>query len=315
MDRVIKRLLKLKRAPSRKHRGEKAPHKPILLLAVIQLFEEGILAENRIHITPELVATFEKIWAALVPEPHWQPRLYLPFYHLSTEKDPFWHIQSEGGLGDVLTSSYSPKSLHALDSVVAFAYLNSSVFELFMNSATRRIVKQKLLDEFFPNRTFDQHKLINDRKAYLTDIEDEFLGKKKSAAESEIQYETRSSVFKVQVPRVYGYQCAISGLRVSAKTSVSMVDACHIQPWHIAHNDTIQNGICLTPTLHRAFDRGLISISSDYLVLIADSVFDEDRNSTYALSQFIRQPLKLPIDPRLAPSQELLEWHRNEFRF
>lgn len=315
MDGVIKRLLKLKRAPSRKCQGEKAPHKPILLLAVIQLFEEGILNENRIHITPELVATFEKLWSALVPEPNWQPRLYLPFYHLSTEKDPFWHIQSEGGLGGILTSSYSPKSLHALDSVVAFAYLNSSLFELFMNSTTRIIVKQNLLDEYFPNRTFDQRKLINDRKAYLTEIEDEFLGKKKSAAESEIQYETRSSVFKVQVPRVYGYQCAISGLRVTAKTSVSMVDACHIQPWHIAHNDTIQNGICLTPTLHRAFDRGLISISSEYRVLVADSVFDEDRNSTYALSQFIRQPLKLPSDPNLAPSQDLLKWHRDEFRF
>jgi putative restriction endonuclease len=261
------------------------------------------------------VATFEKLWATLVPEPYWQPRLYLPFYHLSTEKDPFWHIQSEGGLGDILTSSYSPKSLHALNSVVAFAYLNHTVFELFINAESRRFINQALLDKFFPNRSFDQSKLIHDRKSYLLDIEEEFLGKKKVAAESEIQYETRSSVFKSQVPKVYGYQCAISGLRVSAKTSISMVDACHIQPWHIAHNDTIQNGICLTPTLHRAFDRGLISISPDYRVLLADKEFDEDRNSTYALSQFVRQPLKLPTDPQLAPSQELIEWHRSKFGF
>lgn len=38
-----------------------APHKPILLLAVIELFEKGIYNTNHILILPELVASFRMI--------------------------------------------------------------------------------------------------------------------------------------------------------------------------------------------------------------------------------------------------------------
>lgn len=107
----LKNLLTLNRAPG-KVKGTKAPHKPILLLAVVQLFEEGFLQRNEIAITPELVATFQKLWAQLVPEPQWQPRFFLPFFHLSG--DGFWHLQLQTGSEIALTGSYSPKSLAAL---------------------------------------------------------------------------------------------------------------------------------------------------------------------------------------------------------
>ncbi len=36
----------------------KAPHKPVLLLAVIHEIEKGNIRDNRIYLTPELVGTF-----------------------------------------------------------------------------------------------------------------------------------------------------------------------------------------------------------------------------------------------------------------
>jgi putative restriction endonuclease len=42
-----------------------APHKPILLLAVIERFERGRCLENRIKLSPELNQTFLKYWSYL----------------------------------------------------------------------------------------------------------------------------------------------------------------------------------------------------------------------------------------------------------
>ena len=39
-----------------------APHKPILLLSVISLFEKGLYADSHIYILPELVASFKSNW-------------------------------------------------------------------------------------------------------------------------------------------------------------------------------------------------------------------------------------------------------------
>ena len=43
-----------------------APHKPVLLLSIIQLFESKQIDSERIFITPELVGTFKSTWNALV---------------------------------------------------------------------------------------------------------------------------------------------------------------------------------------------------------------------------------------------------------
>jgi putative restriction endonuclease len=59
-----------------------APHKPILLLSVIRLFENGLLTNNQIYVLPELVASFKSNWSKLVTTNHF-PIFALPFYHLS----------------------------------------------------------------------------------------------------------------------------------------------------------------------------------------------------------------------------------------
>jgi putative restriction endonuclease len=47
--------------------GRPAPHKPILLLSIIELIERGIITSNEIELTPEIVSTFLNYWNALYP--------------------------------------------------------------------------------------------------------------------------------------------------------------------------------------------------------------------------------------------------------
>ena len=94
----------------------------------------------------------------------------------------------------------------------------------------------------------------------------------------------RGQAFKVVIPQIYDHTCAISRLRLNSfEKNISMVDACHIIPFSESHDDSVGNGIALCPNLHRAFDRGLISISDNYTVLVSSS-FAEDSSSVFALS-------------------------------
>jgi putative restriction endonuclease len=68
---MIKALFNLNRASSQKVKGSKAPHKPVLLLALIQEIEEGRIKDNRVTISPELLASFKEIWSRVV-EGNWR---------------------------------------------------------------------------------------------------------------------------------------------------------------------------------------------------------------------------------------------------
>lgn len=117
----------------------------------------------------------------------------------------------------------------------------------------------------------------------------------------------RGSLFKKTVPRIYDYTCCISRMKINTLPNIQMVDACHIYPFSLSNDDTITNGIALCPNLHRAFDRGLISINEDYHVQVTGDLTENE--SAYGLTQFDGVPIQLPAQERYYPSRKALAWH------
>lgn len=299
-----------------KHGG--APHKPVLLLAILELVRKGEILHNRIAITPELVLEFKTIWSKLVVTPH-IPNFALPFYHLKTE--PFWKLVTKGNQVIPTTSSNSIRSLNALKDSVAFAEIDQELFQLMLDPVNRTILEEALLDQYFPatkaqfrtleyNLFTDLEKQIvsEDAESYREHIET--LRKTLSGEAFEEELFVRGGVFKREVPKLYHFQCAISGMRIESLNNAQMVDACHIVPFAISKDDTITNGISLSPNLHRAFDRGLLTITADYTVLISKSV--KENQSPYSLKQFEGKPIILPENHQHHPSVENLKWHQRE---
>jgi putative restriction endonuclease len=101
-------------------------------------------------------------------------------------------------------------------------------------------------------------------------------------------------------------------MRVIVDKEVQMVDACHIIPFSESHDDTISNGLSLCPNLHRAFDRGLISISDEYRVLVK-SFYETDNG--YSIKQFDGAKILLPLRSEYLPSRDNLAQHRKRFDF
>jgi putative restriction endonuclease len=76
-----------------------APHKPVLLISILQAFQNNLITNHRIYITPELVALFKVNWSLLVMSNH-DCRFALPFYHLISDK--FWNLIPKNGFENIL---------------------------------------------------------------------------------------------------------------------------------------------------------------------------------------------------------------------
>ena len=76
-----------------KFNGEPRPHKPLLLLAVLELAENGQLPANEVHFDPTLAEYFGDYWKAVTSDP--TGKVHYPFWHLDSE--PFWELVARPG--------------------------------------------------------------------------------------------------------------------------------------------------------------------------------------------------------------------------
>jgi putative restriction endonuclease len=291
-------------------KGRTAPHKPILLLAIIEGITNREIKENRICITPELVARFRDLWSQLVVNSEFTANFSLPFYHL--KREGFWHLQTRLGRELILTSSHSIKSFAQLNEVIEFAFFDDALFQLLYDEHTRSVLKQTLLSRYFPDHE------VSRSDGLIQSITQQILNepaevyKTKAADFNDEEVFVRGGIFKREIPKVYNYTCCISGLRIIADKEVQMIDACHIVPFSFSGDDTIGNGISLCPNLHRAFDRGLIAIDDDYRV-VTKPFFEE--SNAYSIKQFEGKELLLPKQKSYLPLKENLAKHRARFEF
>lgn len=308
----------------RDYKNGGAPHKPILLISILQAFQEQIITDNKIYITPELVGLFKSNWSEYVVTNH-DVRFTLPFYHLSNEKSDFWKLIPNSGYEKMIESKSAMRSFKTLKLAVKCAEIETELSNLMSDKKTNQNLQKIIIDKYFPYKKNDKssssisynQQISND---ILEDSAVEYAKKIKrlQANLNEEQYEEerflRSGRFKREVLLNYNNTCCISGLRIDTTANISMLDACHIIPFSESYDDTISNGLALTPTLHRAFDRGLISLNNNYQVIIKND-FVEPNDSSYSIKQFEGQKILLPKKHDWFPATHKLRYHREKFNF
>ncbi len=290
-----------------------APYKPFLLLAVIQLIEQGDISKNKIAPTDNLIATFKKY---IDLTSRWKQRIYHPFYRL--KNDSFWHLRANPRCENELENPNNVSSVKKLCKLVAYAYLDEPLFYLLTECESREIIRQAIVDMHVPKYKYEIENLFIDEKR-IVDYEEVLI---KNVAESDFSYEiapelperedpTRSAAFRQQIMRLYDYTCAVCKLRIVKKDGRSATDAAHIIPFHLSYNDDIRNGISLCKLHHWAFDEGLISLNEDYEVMVSSSLPDRDPTDVFII-ETRGDPIKLPEQRECYPAQDALEWHRDK---
>lgn len=130
--------------------GRKSPHKAVLMLTVIELFEKNILSDNEIYYDDTLKTTFLQVWKRVLPkEPVFHPDAYLPFWYL--QGDSFWHIVPKRGKEDILSlmrdNNVKPSEAKLYDSVKC-AELDDDLYFLMTIPSGRSSLKRALLETY-----------------------------------------------------------------------------------------------------------------------------------------------------------------------
>jgi putative restriction endonuclease len=112
--------------------------------------------------------------------------------------------------------------------------------------------------------------------------------------------------FRQRVLASYNEKCSITGVSIP-----SLLVASHIIPWskNVQERLNPKNGICLNCIHDKAFDKGLITITTDFKVKLSDLILEKRRESNIQkyFIQYENKSIMLP--DRFTPSIEFLEYH------
>lgn len=295
----------------------RAPHKPFLLLSILDLFAQGSLQTNLIEITPELGTIFAKYWQILMPPDH-RGNMALPFFHMRSSS--FWHLMPAPGKEALLEATRQVDTLSQLQKLVLGAKLDDELFRLIQVEEARNALRTALIQTYFSpeyQAALLQQGAVNFQSFLYSQ---ELLGRAekqaKEALSEEEQYQAavRDQGFRRAVVKVYDHRCAFCGVRMLTVDGHSAVDAAHIVPWSISHNDDPRNGMALCRLCHWTFDEGLACVSPKYILLLSPEM-RSSLNVPGHLLTLESRPILGPAEPGFMPNLDSLHWHRqNIFR-
>lgn len=267
-------------------RGERAPHKPLLLLYAL-----GRVLRKSQRLLP--FTEIERPVAALLTD-FGPPRLSVhPEY-------PFWWLQSDGVWEVKADSPMAPRSGHSDPKKSELARANaaggftSDVDRLLRrNPALVRRLADILLNAHFPE-SFHEDLLS------ATGLDDL----------PAIPGSRRDPAFRERILVAYERRCAICAFDVRLRNAPLGLDAAHIK-WHQAGGpDKEPNGLALCVLHHKLFDRGAFSLTTDARVLLSQDLHGSDGFAE--LLRWHGARLRPPQNPIWAPDPAFIAWHRKQ---
>lgn len=150
-----------------------------------------------------------------------------------------------------------------------------------------------------------------DNAALPEDEEDELLVPEDYSGETRkiiTEQRIKQHFFRRAVLSSYRGRCCMSGL-----SEPRLLIASHIVPWSKdkANRLNPSNGLCLSAIHDKAFDKGLITLTDDFKIVVSEEL--KRRKEAFVIEVML--PLNgRTIEPpeRFAPQAEFIAWHRNE---
>jgi putative restriction endonuclease len=266
--------------------GQRAPHKPLLILLALGEWQNGRQAIR-----------FEDAQKALSD----LLRDFGPPRKVQHPEFPFWRLQNDN-VWEVITSS----------SVQLGADGGASKAELLRVDATGRFTEdirsalaadalaitalgKFILEAHFPESL---HQDILD--AVGLELSDPRAGGGR-----------RDPHFRLIVLTAYEHQCAVCGLQLLLSGSSVALEAAHIQ-WHQAKGpSTVRNGLCLCCLHHKLFDLGAITVSDQLTVIVSDQAAGLSGFREHLMNHHGR-PIKVPVHESDIPRGDFIDWHHRE---
>lgn len=182
-----------------------------------------------------------------------------------------------------------------ISGLVNGAKLEEVVWNKFNGNWEELAFESELLLAKFQNKSIEE---INE-----FDLKDLPIGKER---ESIIKTRVNQSFFRSTILSSYNQKCCITGLSIP-----DFLVASHIIPWKADDKNRLNphNGLCLNSIHDKAFDRGFITITADFKILISkyfEDFINEDAVQDF-FTKFNNKSIILP--DKFLPSKEFLDYH------
>jgi putative restriction endonuclease len=291
----------------------RAPHKPFLLLSVMDLIAEGQITRNFIAPSYELLETFNGYWTVLMPLGSKTSMAY-PFPRLRT--DGFWHLIANPGREIEYTDGFS--SMTKLREICAGAKMDDELFALLLQPETREHLRMVLINNYFAPETrpivIRQGRVNVAAYQYGLDlfkVEEviEHPGEWVSGQGPEVADLARNQGFRKAIVQLYDHRCALCGIRILTPEGHTIVEAAHIRPWNESRDDRPTNGLALCRLCHWSFDEGLMGVGQEYEVLVSRRV-RTDQNMPGHMLTLADRPIFRPEEQPFWPDRLNLSDHR-----
>jgi putative restriction endonuclease len=276
----------------------RAPHKPLLMLSIIDMIEDGSITTQWVSYSPELFFRFQCYWEIVYDRQRNRPDMRLPFHALGGKRDRIWICYTEDG--KVSKSKETTRICH----------LDESLWKCMKGKTFRKDTRLSLITTYFT--AAEQIALCarlglpEPSSVQINDI------KQSAEAYKESQKKGRDSKFRSDVLLNYRFTCALTGYSLNTAKE-NLVEAAHIHQHAAGGNNDPRNGLALTPDAHWMFDRGLWTAESkghDFIVIVATDHFKESSPFGRSLGKHHGNTLFFSKESKLRPGPKFFAWHR-----
>ena len=289
VDALLESLLGLKVAKDRKGM---APNKPLLVLAILDLIEAGLVgSDGLVYKDAQLNLRFRSYSPICAPRRGNAIDLNLPFRHLASDG-----VYAHVGEGERVVR------------------LDSMLLTRFRDVRFRQEARRRIVATYFPA---DEQVALYAALGMPVPSSEELAEVRQDQAAYKAQLTRgRDARFKVSVISGYHFTCALTGYRlIASKSTYVPLEAAHIQAHSRRGPDLPENGLALTPTAHELFDAGLWTVDDDLRIRVAKSDIAESilpGGSHFKLASLHSRPLSFAPQANLRPDPVYLAWHRKE---
>ena len=178
--------------------------------------------------------------------------------------------------------------------------LDREVWDEFHSDWERLAVECQLLRQQLDKNTVEELELENEEL-----LPEDFTGETRQVLTTQ---RIKQHFFRRAVLSSYRGRCCMSGL-----SEPRLLVASHIVPWSKdkANRLNPSNGLCLSAIHDRAFDKGLITLTDDFKIVVSEEL--KRKKETFIIEVLL--PLNgRTIEPpeRFAQQPEFIAWHRKE---
>ena len=121
-----------------------------------------------------------------------------------------------------------------------------------------------------------------------------------------VKQRVKQNFFRSTILSSYYFKCCITGLSIP-----EFLVSSHIVPWSKNKENRLnpRNGLCLNSLHDKAFDRGFLTITPDYVVKLSSS-FGDYLESYSVQEYFVKyQDQKIMLPDKFLPKKDFLDYH------